>query len=130
MTSLAGKSVLLIVGGGIAAYKTHELVRLLKTRGARVRIIHDDHEMHLEIADDVHVGGAAGQGGDLCHAPGERRLAGDRPFAHGVDTQRVVRHLRRDVDGGWTPLLERFAQEANGETKQDAGPCLNEGASM
>lgn len=39
MTSLAGKSVLLIIGGGIAAYKAHELVRLLKTRGARVRII-------------------------------------------------------------------------------------------
>jgi phosphopantothenoylcysteine decarboxylase/phosphopantothenate--cysteine ligase len=39
MTSLAGKTILLIVGGGIAAYKTHELIRLLKTRGARVRII-------------------------------------------------------------------------------------------
>lgn len=39
MTSLAGKSVLLIVGGGIAAYKAHELVRLLKTRGAAVSII-------------------------------------------------------------------------------------------
>jgi phosphopantothenoylcysteine decarboxylase/phosphopantothenate--cysteine ligase len=39
MTTLSGKSVLLIVGGGIAAYKAHELVRLLKTRGARVRII-------------------------------------------------------------------------------------------
>jgi phosphopantothenoylcysteine decarboxylase/phosphopantothenate--cysteine ligase len=39
MTSLAGKTILLIVGGGIAAYKAHELIRLLKTRGARVRII-------------------------------------------------------------------------------------------
>ena len=39
MTTLTGKSVLLIIGGGIAAYKTHELVRLLKTRGAAVRII-------------------------------------------------------------------------------------------
>jgi phosphopantothenoylcysteine decarboxylase/phosphopantothenate--cysteine ligase len=39
MSSLAGKTVLLIIGGGIAAYKAHELVRLLKTRGARVRII-------------------------------------------------------------------------------------------
>lgn len=39
MTSLAGKTILLIVGGGIAAYKTHELIRLLKTRGARVRAI-------------------------------------------------------------------------------------------
>ncbi|MFN4140657.1 bifunctional phosphopantothenoylcysteine decarboxylase/phosphopantothenate--cysteine ligase CoaBC [Aestuariivirga sp.] len=39
MTLLAGKTVLLIIGGGIAAYKTHDLVRLLKTRGASVRII-------------------------------------------------------------------------------------------
>lgn len=39
MTSLSGKTVLLVIGGGIAAYKTHELVRLLKTRGAAVRII-------------------------------------------------------------------------------------------
>lgn len=39
MTSLAGKSVLLIVSGGIAAYKAHELVRLLRTRGAVVRVI-------------------------------------------------------------------------------------------
>jgi phosphopantothenoylcysteine decarboxylase/phosphopantothenate--cysteine ligase len=39
MASLTDKSVLLIVGGGIAAYKAHELVRLLKTRGVRVRII-------------------------------------------------------------------------------------------
>lgn len=39
MTVTAGKTVLLIIGGGIAAYKTHELVRLLKTRGIRVRII-------------------------------------------------------------------------------------------
>ncbi len=39
MTSLSGKTVLLIIGGGIAAYKSLELIRLLKTRGARVRII-------------------------------------------------------------------------------------------
>jgi phosphopantothenoylcysteine decarboxylase/phosphopantothenate--cysteine ligase len=39
MTSLSGKTVLLIIGGGIAAFKCHELVRLLKTRGCRIRII-------------------------------------------------------------------------------------------
>ena len=39
MTSLSGKTVLLIVGGGIAAYKCHELIRLLRTRGCRVRTI-------------------------------------------------------------------------------------------
>ena len=39
MTSLSGKTVLLIIGGGIAAYKTLELIRQLKTRGYRVRVI-------------------------------------------------------------------------------------------
>lgn len=39
MTTLSGKSVLLIIGGGIAAYKCLELIRLLKTRGCRVRTI-------------------------------------------------------------------------------------------
>lgn len=39
MTSLTGKTILLVIGGGIAAYKCHELIRLLKTRGARVRTI-------------------------------------------------------------------------------------------
>ena len=36
---LAGRSILLIVGGGIAAYKSLELVRRLKDRGARVRCV-------------------------------------------------------------------------------------------
>ncbi len=39
MTSLTNKTVLLIIGGGIAAYKCHELIRLLKTRGASVRVV-------------------------------------------------------------------------------------------
>lgn len=39
MASLSGKTVLLIIGGGIAAYKCHELIRLLRTRGCRVRTI-------------------------------------------------------------------------------------------
>ncbi|MEQ9518245.1 MAG: bifunctional phosphopantothenoylcysteine decarboxylase/phosphopantothenate--cysteine ligase CoaBC [Parvibaculum sp.] len=37
--SLGGKRVLLIIGGGIAAYKCLELIRRLKERGARVRAI-------------------------------------------------------------------------------------------
>jgi phosphopantothenoylcysteine decarboxylase / phosphopantothenate---cysteine ligase len=39
MSILSGKSVLLIIGGGIAAYKSLELVRLLKTRGCTVTAI-------------------------------------------------------------------------------------------
>jgi len=39
MAILSGKTVLLIIGGGIAAYKSLELIRLLKKRGVRVRCI-------------------------------------------------------------------------------------------
>src|SRR5215471_19063916 len=39
MTSLKDRSVLLIIGGGIAAYKSLELIRLLKGQGCRVRAI-------------------------------------------------------------------------------------------
>jgi phosphopantothenoylcysteine decarboxylase / phosphopantothenate---cysteine ligase len=39
MATLSGKSVLLIIGGGIAAYKSLELIRLLKKQGARVSSI-------------------------------------------------------------------------------------------
>src|SRR6476620_2238195 len=37
--SVQGKRILLIVGGGIAAYKSLDLVRRLKERGADVRAI-------------------------------------------------------------------------------------------
>ncbi|MFT3988684.1 bifunctional phosphopantothenoylcysteine decarboxylase/phosphopantothenate--cysteine ligase CoaBC [Aestuariivirga sp.] len=39
MSALSGKSVLLIIGGGIAAYKTLELIRLLRGRGCAVKAI-------------------------------------------------------------------------------------------
>lgn len=39
MTNLAGKSVLLVISGGIAAYKSLELIRLLKKSRAEVRCI-------------------------------------------------------------------------------------------
>ena len=36
---LAGKRILLVIAGGIAAYKSLELIRRLKDRGATVRVI-------------------------------------------------------------------------------------------
>ena len=39
MNSLTGKRILLIIGGGIAAYKVLELIRRLNDRGARVRAV-------------------------------------------------------------------------------------------
>ena len=38
MMSLAGKKIVLGVSGGIAAYKTPDLVRRLRERGADVRV--------------------------------------------------------------------------------------------
>ncbi|MEA2834653.1 MAG: phosphopantothenoylcysteine decarboxylase / phosphopantothenate---cysteine ligase [Methylobacteriaceae bacterium] len=37
MTSLSGRRILLVIGGGIAAYKVLDLIRRLRERGARVR---------------------------------------------------------------------------------------------
>jgi phosphopantothenoylcysteine decarboxylase / phosphopantothenate---cysteine ligase len=37
MTSLSGKRILLVIGGGIAAYKVLDLIRRLRERGASVR---------------------------------------------------------------------------------------------
>src|SRR5436190_18786086 len=39
MTALSGKTILLIIGGGIAAYKSLELIRLLTGKGVGVRTI-------------------------------------------------------------------------------------------
>ena len=36
---LRGKRVLLVIGGGIAAYKSLELIRLIKKQGGAVRVI-------------------------------------------------------------------------------------------
>ena len=36
---LSGKRILLIIGGGIAAYKTLDLIRRLRERGASVRAV-------------------------------------------------------------------------------------------
>ncbi len=42
MSSLNGKRILLIIGGGIAAYKVLDLIRRLKERGASVRAVMTD----------------------------------------------------------------------------------------
>ena len=39
MASLDGKRILLVIAGGIAAYKSLELIRRLRERGAAVRCI-------------------------------------------------------------------------------------------
>ena len=41
MGSLSNKRVLLGVTGGIAAYKSAELIRCLQGEGAEVRVVHD-----------------------------------------------------------------------------------------
>ena len=47
MDEMQGKSILLIIGGGIAAYKSLELIRRLKDRGAKVRCILTNAAQHF-----------------------------------------------------------------------------------
>lgn len=47
MQSLAGRRILLIVGGGIAAYKALELTRRLRERGASVRAVMTKSAQHF-----------------------------------------------------------------------------------
>ena len=53
MTSaaLSGRKILLIVGGGIAAYKALELTRLLKKAGCEVRALTTGRRRRLERAN-------------------------------------------------------------------------------
>ena len=39
MTVLSGKRILLVIGGGIAAYKSLDLIRRLRERGASVHCV-------------------------------------------------------------------------------------------
>lgn len=56
---LAGKSVLLVIGGGIAAYKTLDLIRRLKERGCAVRCILT--KAGAEFVTPLSVGSLAGE---------------------------------------------------------------------
>lgn len=47
MPDLQGKTIILGVTGGVAAYKTAELTRLLKKAGARVRVVMTDTARHF-----------------------------------------------------------------------------------
>ena len=40
---LEGKTILLGITGGIAAYKSCNIVRLLQKRGARVKVVMSEH---------------------------------------------------------------------------------------
>ncbi|MDJ1158870.1 bifunctional phosphopantothenoylcysteine decarboxylase/phosphopantothenate--cysteine ligase CoaBC [Chelatococcus sp. SYSU_G07232] len=56
---LAGKSVLIVIGGGIAAYKSLELIRRLKERGCAVRAILT--KAGAEFVTPLSVGSLAGE---------------------------------------------------------------------
>src|SRR5262244_619745 len=81
---LQGKRILLIIGGGIAAYKSLDLIRRLKERAAAVRVVMTD------AAQEFVTPLAAGA------------LAGERAYTELFDivTEFDVGHIRlaRDTD--------------------------------
>src|SRR5579871_6290559 len=56
---LHGKRTLLVIGGGIAAYKSLDLIRRLRERGAHVRVVMTDaaHEFITPLAAGALAGG-------------------------------------------------------------------------
>ena len=52
MAGLTDKRLLLIIGGGIAAYKVLELIRRLKERGASVRAVMTAAAQHFLRMDN------------------------------------------------------------------------------
>jgi phosphopantothenoylcysteine decarboxylase/phosphopantothenate--cysteine ligase len=81
--SLQGKRILLVIGGGIAAYKSLDLIRRLKERGASVRVILT--RAAQEFVTPLSVGA----------------LAGERPFTELFDQREFdIGHIRlaRETD--------------------------------
>src|SRR5690348_2290868 len=56
---VSAKRILLIIGGGIAAYKCLDLIRRLKERGARVRVIMT--KAAQEFVTPLSIGATAGE---------------------------------------------------------------------
>ncbi|OLP11835.1 hypothetical protein AGG97_19155 [Klebsiella michiganensis] len=77
MMSLAGKKIVLGVSGGIAAYKTPELVRRLRDRGADVRVAMTEAAKSLHYAIKS-TGGIRLSGFRQPARPGRR--SGDGPY--------------------------------------------------
>jgi phosphopantothenoylcysteine decarboxylase/phosphopantothenate--cysteine ligase len=84
MASLDGKHILLIIGGGIAAYKALELIRRLKERGAGVRAVLTKSAHHFVTPLSV------------------AALAGERVFSDlfDLDDEHEIGHIRlsREAD--------------------------------
>jgi len=81
--SLQGKRILLVIGGGIAAYKSLDLIRRLRERGAAVRVILT--RAAQEFVTPLSVGA----------------LAGERPFTELFDQREFdIGHIRlaRETD--------------------------------
>src|SRR5215831_2567878 len=82
--TLAGRRILLIIGGGIAAYKCLDLIRRLRERGARLRVVMT--RAAQEFVTPLAVGA----------------IAGERPFTELFDlaTEFDIGHVRlaRDCD--------------------------------
>jgi phosphopantothenoylcysteine decarboxylase/phosphopantothenate--cysteine ligase len=85
--SLAGKRILLIIGGGIAAYKCLDLIRRLRERGASVRPGDDRRRAGIRHAA---FGRRACRGQGLHRPVRPRGRAGCRPYPAGARHDLIV----------------------------------------
>ena len=106
------KSILLIIGGGIAAYKSLELIRLLKKRGAIVRVI------------------LTGGGAQFVTPLSVSTLAGEKTFTDlfDLDDEAKIGHIKLARDADLIVVApataDLMAKMANGLANDLATTCL------
>ena len=118
---MTGKRILLIIGGGIAAYKSLDLIRRLRERGAIVRCIltRAGHEFVTPLS----VGALSGERAftDLFDPQSEFDVGHIRLAARHRSRHRRARHRRPDRENGQRPC--RRSGERGAARDRQAGPA-------
>ncbi len=126
---MRGNSVLLIIGGGIAAYKSLELIRRLKERGVTVRAILT--QAGAEFVTPLSVASLTGE--KVFHGsvqPDRRSGDGAHPaFALGRSRRRRARNRRPDGEARERPCqrsrLHRAARDRQARADGAGDECAD-----
>ena len=127
-SSPPSKRILLIIGGGIAAYKVLELIRRLRERGVAVRCVLT--KAGAEFVTPLSVGTLSG-GAGVHRAVRPHRRARDRPHpavARGRPGRRRAGHRRPDGQDGARPRRRPRLDRAAGHRQAGAGRAGDEPA--
>ena len=118
--TLSGKRILLIIGGGIAAYKSLDLIRRLRERGASVRCVMTAAAQ--EFVTPLSVGALTADHvfTELFDRAGRARCRPYPPVARGRPDRRRARHRRPDGQARQRPRQRSRLDRAAGHRQAGA----------